>query len=245
MKQTKDRNTLKGYFKKGSIPTEEQFAALIDSVPNLAEDSQAVRTAEGWSLYPEEGKLLQIRLHEAEDAPASWTLCLTPENGLAVKNAQGETVVELGQDKSVTLYGECIEPEPAPAPTPKPEPGYVEIKADRRWTDLVQVPHGGGNSRVYTVFALLRDPDLGAAGLTRATAICLGGSGWSVESRRRHWWGWSGGVKLRWQDKDGKACLQIRSRRGSPAGKIHCRVTESFRERAAEENDRATDKTGR
>ena len=41
MKELKDRKTLKGYFKKGSIPTEEQFAALIDSVPNIAEDGQA------------------------------------------------------------------------------------------------------------------------------------------------------------------------------------------------------------
>ena len=52
MKELKDRKTLKGYFKKGSIPTEEQFAALIDSVPNIAEDGQAVRTADGWSFYP-------------------------------------------------------------------------------------------------------------------------------------------------------------------------------------------------
>lgn len=244
MKQTKDRNTLKGYFKKGSIPTEEQFATLIDSVPNLAEDGQAVRTAEGWSLYPEAGKPLQISLHEAENAPAAWTLCLTPEKGLAVRNAQGETVAELGQDKSVTLYGECVGPGPAPEPTPEPAPGYVEIKTDRQWADLVQIPHGEGSSRVYTVFALLRDPDFGSAELTRATAICLGGSGWSVESRHRHWWGWSGGVKLRWRDKDGKACLQIRSRRSTFTGRIHCRVTESFRERTAEENDRTTDKKG-
>ena len=92
MKELKDRKTLKGYFKKGSIPTEEQFAALIDSVPNIAEDGQAVRTADGWSFYPETGKPLQIRLHDAENAPAAWTLCLTPEKGLAVRNAQGETV---------------------------------------------------------------------------------------------------------------------------------------------------------
>ena len=44
MKELKDRKTLKGYFKKGSIPTEEQFAALIDSVPNIAEDGQAARS---------------------------------------------------------------------------------------------------------------------------------------------------------------------------------------------------------
>ena len=31
----KNRETLKGYFKKGGVPTEEQFAGLIDSVPNI------------------------------------------------------------------------------------------------------------------------------------------------------------------------------------------------------------------
>lgn len=59
MKDTKDRKTLKGYFKKGSIPTEEQFATLIDSVPNIAEDGQAIRTTDGWSFFPEAGKPLQ------------------------------------------------------------------------------------------------------------------------------------------------------------------------------------------
>ena len=43
----KDRNTLKEYFRKGAVPTEEQFAGLIDSVPNLIEDGQVVRTATG------------------------------------------------------------------------------------------------------------------------------------------------------------------------------------------------------
>lgn len=81
MEQHKDRKTLKGYFKKGSIPTEEQFASLIDSVPNIAEDGQAVRTSDGWSFYPEAGKPLQICLHEEEGKPAAWTLCLTPEKG--------------------------------------------------------------------------------------------------------------------------------------------------------------------
>ena len=33
-----DRQTLKSYFKKGRIPTEEQFAALIDSLHNIRED---------------------------------------------------------------------------------------------------------------------------------------------------------------------------------------------------------------
>ena len=36
----KNRNTLKGYFKKGDIPTEEQFAEPIDSTLNLWKTSK-------------------------------------------------------------------------------------------------------------------------------------------------------------------------------------------------------------
>ena len=48
----KDRHTLKSYFQKGDVPTEEQFAELIDSVPNIVDDGEAVRTEDGWALYP-------------------------------------------------------------------------------------------------------------------------------------------------------------------------------------------------
>lgn len=230
MKDIKDRKTLKGYFKKGSIPTEEQFAALIDSVPNLAEDGQAVRDADGWPFYPEAGKPLQIRLHEAEKAPAAWTLCLTPENGLAVRNAQGETVAELGQDKSVTLPGKGQEegsgdtPGPVP-PSPEPmtaEDGYVTLAADKEWHDLVTVTDGG--FRMYDLFLLLHDPDTGAGKATRAAAVCLDSVDCRIESKRKHWWGWSGGVRLRWQTQDGKPCLQVRSKRYRTSGKIFCKI---------------------
>ena len=229
MKNIKDRKTLKGYFKKGSIPTEEQFAALIDSVPNIAEDGQAVRTADGWSFYPETGKPLQIRLYDAENAPAAWTLCLTPEKGLAVRNAQGETVAELGQDPSapqpIPEPEEASGPEPAPAPEPVPQPaedGYMTLAADKEWHDLVAVT--GRGFRMYDVFLLLHDPDTGASKSTRATALCLNSVDCRIETSRKHWWGWSGGIKMRWHTQDGKLCLQVRSKRFRASGKIFCKI---------------------
>ena len=84
MEQHKDRKTLKGYFKKGSIPTEEQFASLIDSVPNIAEDGQAVRTSDGWSFYPEAGKPLQICLHEEEGKPAATVKAFITSTAICV-----------------------------------------------------------------------------------------------------------------------------------------------------------------
>lgn len=70
----KDRHTLKSYFQKGDVPTEEQFAELIDSVPNIVDDGEAVRTEDGWALYPRKG----------------GKLTLTSDKGLAIKNEAGE-----------------------------------------------------------------------------------------------------------------------------------------------------------
>lgn len=224
----RDRNTLKGYFKRGCTPTEEEFAKLIDSVPNIVEDGHAVCTQEGWAFHPQDGGKMRITLHEAADKSASWTLELTPDKGLAIANGAGEPLLELKQEKKIILHAPVEQEEGGTEPTPVPQ-DYREVKADKRWTDLVEIADMKEGSRVYTVIALYRDKDLGVCKLTRATAICLNSVEQQVESLRRHWWGWSGRIRLRWQEKDGKICLQIRSTRNSYSGRIYCRVMETFK----------------
>lgn len=224
----RDRKTLKSYFQKGDVPTEEQFAELIDSVSNIVEDGQAVCSKEGWAFHPKAGGKMRITLHEAEDKPASWTLELTPDKGLAIANGAGEPLLELRQEKKIILRASVEQGEGGTEPVPSPQ-DYREVKADKQWTDLVEIADIKDSSRVYTVIALYRDKDLGICKLTRAAAICLNSVEQWVESPRKHWWGWSGRVRLRWQEKDGKTCLQIRSTRNSYSGRIYCRVTEAFR----------------
>lgn len=226
--ERRDRKTLKSYFQRGDVPTEEQFAELIDSVPNIVEDGQAVCTEKGWAFHPKAGGKMCVTLHEAEGKPAVWTLELTPDKGLAIANGAGETLLELKQEKKIILHASVEQEEGGTEPVPAPQ-DYREVKADKRWTDLVEIADMKEGSRVYTVIALYRDKDLGVCKLTRATAICLNSVEQRVESLRRHWWGWSGRIRLRWQEKDGKTCLQIRSTRNSYSGRIYCRVTETFK----------------
>lgn len=226
--ERRDRKTLKSYFQRGDVPTEEQFAELIDSVPNIVEDGQAVCTEKGWAFHPKAGGKMCVTLHEAEGKPAVWTLELTPDKGLAIANGAGETLLELKQEKKIILHASVEQEEGGTEPVPAPQ-DYREVKADKRWTDLVEIADMKEGSRVYTVIALYRDKDLGVCKLTRATAICLNSVEQRVESPRRHWWGWSGRIRLRWREKDGKTCLQIRSTRNSYSGRIYCRVTETFK----------------
>lgn len=224
----KDRHTLKSYFQKGDVPTEEQFAELIDSVPNIVDDGEAVRTEDGWALYPRKGGKMGVSLHEAAGEPAAWMLTLTSDKGLAIKNEAGEALLELKQDKNIVLHASVQQEGGGDEPEPDPQ-DYLVIEADKKWATLKEITDIKESSRVYTVMALYRDREFGICKLTRAIAICLNNVEQWVESPRKHWWGWSGYIRLRWQADRDKTYLQIRSTSNSYSGKIYCRVTENFK----------------
>lgn len=224
----KDRHTLKSYFQKGDVPTEEQFAELIDSVPNIVDDGEAVRTEDGWALYPWKGGKMGVSLHEAAGEPAAWKLTLTSDKGLAIKNEAGEALLELKQDKNIVLHASVQQEGGGDEPEPDPQ-DYLVIEADKKWATLKEITDIKESSRVYTVMALYRDREFGICKLTRAIAICLNNVEQWVESPRKHWWGWSGYIRLRWQADRDKTYLQIRSTSNSYSGKIYCRVTENFK----------------
>lgn len=226
----RDRNTLKSYFEKGDVPTEKQFADLIDSVPNFAEDGMR-RDDGGWTFYPTTDKPLRLSLRERSAGDAVWTLELSQGKNLTIANEKGETVMELSQDKSVIFHGTVRQEGDTPSPAPEPSGGgYITLPADRQWHDLpVDLSREGFGCRVFNIYAAFRNPDLGLNRLTLATAIWQDFAVNKVKSPQRHWWGWSGGVKIRWQVSDGALHLQVRSRRASEKGKIHCRIEEVFK----------------
>ena len=95
----RNRSVLKSYFQKGAIPTEQQFAELIDSVSNIVEDGQVMRTPSGWAFFPGQAGHLDIGLYTEEpltevDIPA-WTLAVTPEKKLTVRNPQETQIIRI------------------------------------------------------------------------------------------------------------------------------------------------------
>lgn len=217
-----DRETLKGYFKKGLVPTEEQFAELIDSMANLAEDGQVERTDTGWAFHPIRDGQLDISLFtevpgSGGDQPA-WTLSVTEDKRLVISNEEKETVLEISQDKTVTLYGGD---EPAPAS----DDGYFTVPADKQWHDMpVDFSQGDSNCRVFHIHASCYD-NVGLCRLARATAVWMNNVEQWIESPQKHWWGWSGCVRFRW---DGNSHLQIRTKRRL-GSEVRCRIVESFK----------------
>lgn len=239
----KNREELKKYFKKGAVPTEEQFAGLIDSVANLVEDGQIMKTATGWAFCPEQGERLDIGLYAKESADETakpaWTISVTPDGKLIISNEKGEAVMEAAQDKSTVLHGRLTVEDEVTAPAylvtggEGTTPGgkdYIVIPADKQWHDLpIEALGEGFGSRVYHIYASSRERGTGLSQLTRATALWLNFMEQRIESPEKHWWGWSGGVRLRWQETNGKPSLQLRSKKRLPSGEVHCRIVEMYR----------------
>ena len=94
--------------------------------------------------------------------------------------------------------------------------GTLQVKADGRWHNLpVEAAAGrpGTGCRVYRISACYHHPSTGKYAYCEVTASHSDGSRCRLQSLQRHWWGWSGKIKLRWQEHDGKLYLQMRSRR--------------------------------
>ena len=159
-----DRQTLKSYFKKGRIPTEEQFAALIDSLHNIREDGcLKVTGSDGLILLPFQGGKTVATVYtekpESPDAAPLWRIATGEGGTLEILNGKGDAVLVLGQEGIVTVPGEMKagrylsdkEEETSPE-----DDGVFRINADGHWHDLpVEYADNGRGSdgcRVYRFY---------------------------------------------------------------------------------------------
>jgi len=222
----KDRNILKSYFKKGCIPSEKQFAELIDSVPNIAEDGQIKRTETGWSFYPAPNKPLQLSLYDSYGNSAAWTLKLNSNKALELKNERGLVIYSIGQTPEEQEPDIPIEPakEPEMSLESEDDKQKVESKevehndclkfpADKSWHDIISIEPKTDSFDAFQIFACL--PEYGSEDLdcTYCIACHHGKSKFSLDCSHMHWWGWSGKVMIRWALQNDRLCLQIRSKK--------------------------------
>lgn len=232
----KDRETLKSYFQRGNVPTEEQFAELIDSVPNIYEDGQAkVSPTEGIRLFPldKDGVVATVFSSDPEKPGASplWRIVLTGDNGLEIRDGKDEPVMTVDREKNVSVAGTVkaagfLSDGGDEEDTPGTD--ILKIKANGYWQNLPVEAEAGQETkgcRVYRISACYVNSLTRKYSACEAVASHSDGHGRKVRSPRRHWWGWSGHIKIRWKKTDGKLCLQIRSKGvQSGAETIYCRI---------------------
>lgn len=236
----KDRKTLKTYFQSGKVPTEEQFAELIDSVANVLEDGQ-VRTKEnGWMIYPLKGGTPGLGFYmekPVDDAvPPVWLLSVNAEKELLLKNEKGETVLSVSQDKIFTISDRLKVKDDIMADAFKGSTGitsenteYLQIPADGKWHDLpveATVSEIRPGCRAYRILACYRESWSERYRMTEAIAQHSDYWDKKISSRQKHWWGWSGGISLRWKSRDKKLYLQMHSKSNNFKTGIYYQITE-------------------
>src|SRR5260370_19346224 len=97
----RDRNTLKGFFTKGSIPSQENFRDLIDSAINQNDDGISKLPNDPLRINASgpDGTVLNFYQNVADTKPA-WALNMNPRDpadpktnrpGWSVSNAKGFT----------------------------------------------------------------------------------------------------------------------------------------------------------
>lgn len=233
MGNRRNREILKSYFRSGSAPTESQFAELIDSVPNFAEEGQIRTKREGLLLYPGggDGRMASAyidpeELQEKGRVPC-WSFVLGDEKEFFVMNERGETVLSLTQDRQVHTYDDReVEKQKG-----KEEKEYHEMAADGYWHDLpVEFASAANASKccIYHITASYRT-GRNKYRMTNVIASYCKGTGLKISSPQKRWGCWMSPIRLRWNRREEGTFLQMRGKEKKHGGSvIHYLITELY-----------------
>lgn len=238
MGNRKDRETLKEYFKSGKTPSEANFTDLIDSIPNIEEDGMCRTGKGGMMLFPakEGGAWAGIYPGDGAETPV-WSFALNEKNELLVQNATRQTVLSIGQDNTVSVFGNLNVSRRVFADefngTTGMKPGlseYLKIPADGCWHDLPVESASSENRpgcRIYNIFAGYLDKRQCAYQMARAIAGHCNRENLELTSPQKHWWGWRGPIRFRWDRRGDALFLQMKNKgRKKETTAIYYRMTE-------------------
>lgn len=92
-----DRNTLKGFFRKGQKPSESNFHDLIDSLVNRVDDGLSKNTEDGLMLSPSGSSLKMISFFKSiQEKSSVWSIDLNKGNShLSFTDMQGTPVLTI------------------------------------------------------------------------------------------------------------------------------------------------------
>ncbi|MFT5834020.1 MAG: hypothetical protein ACI97N_001651 [Cognaticolwellia sp.] len=225
-----DRDTLKNYFKHGSVPSEVHFQDLIDSLVNKVDDGLDKDLANGLQLSPRGTSKKVISFFEnIKDKSTSWSVALNPD-----PRSKG-----LGFSDGTKKEGEALAHFPlylkkeAGIGVGTTNPNYAmdvnglvgmhgrigtfakgSIPADGKWHDVIA---DLDQVHAFEIMALANGKKHeGKYAMTHAIAMAAYGGTWSRKKIKQtkvyYRWFWNA-IKIRWKSDDTyKFRLQIKTR---------------------------------
>lgn len=212
-----DRNTLKGYFNKGKLPSQENFHDLIESSVNKLDDGLSKSVDEGLMLSPvgDENKLVSF-FRNIEDRSPIWSIATDKKEGtLQFQDRNGEAIVTFSQDKNVGINTED------PAYTlevngtvgSKQRIGTLHqgnISADGKWYPIIENLNG---CHAFEIVAGVGKKKTGKYALLIANAISTFGKSNQIIEKTQAYYGSRGNkIELRWKGDTYNFQLEMRSK---------------------------------
>ena len=216
----KSRKTLQAYFKRGSLPTEDQFKDLIDSMLNMIDEGFDKTPAQGLKVaqLAKKGKLISffskitrkdspiwsIRIDLQSSAPKlsflnkddDEILTLTPDGKVGIKQTQPEFDLDVaGTIASEGRIGKR---------------GQFPVLADGNWHDITDILDG---CHAFEIMAGVGLKGTGKYALMRASALKTFDARGKIVYHQAHYGSRCNRLKLGWKKEANKQYrLQLKTR---------------------------------
>lgn len=211
-----NRETLKGYFGSGRIPTGRHFEDLVDSMLNIVDDGMNKSAGNGLQLSPleEKGPVLEFFGNVLDEFPLWKVMIDRKSGGMCIqKGDEDEPTLTLYPDKKIELQGNVELSGTLKAA------GFIgnyksgQVPANGVWQDITEEPEGElPGCRAYRVIAGCGKKGKGKYALLEATALHCYGSHRRIRSLQS-WFGIHfNRLRLRWHKQGETWRLQVRTR---------------------------------
>lgn len=212
-----NRDTLKGYFRKGQLPTEGNFHDLIDSLLNKVDDGMSKTVDDGLMLSPMgESKKLISFYKSIEDKSPEWRIeIFEGESNLCVTNKLGETVSSFNENGRLGIKKEDPDSEldVNGVVTQKGRAGSAfkgKVPADGNWHKIAT---GLNGCHLFEVVAGVGKKKTGKYALLHAIAVSTyGKSKNKINRTQAHYGVRSNRLQLKWTGTTYEYNLEIRTK---------------------------------
>ncbi|TAJ12209.1 hypothetical protein DMA11_13745 [Marinilabiliaceae bacterium JC017] len=218
----RNRKTLKNYFSRGKMPTEEHFGDMIDSMLNIVDEGFDKSAEKGVALAPlnEKGRVAGIYRDITEEDPL-WSIEVEKKNGsLTFRQIDNKETLTLDQEGRVGIGQKtpCYQLETSKTVGLHGRAGTFlrgKVRADGQWHDITDKLKG---CWALEVIAGCGKNGNGSYALAVVTAIHCFGAKKRIDNKQS-WYGTRcKRIKFRWSGGVEGCVLQVKTRCDYGAG---------------------------
>ncbi len=212
-----NRETLRNYFRKGNLPTEQNFYDLIDSIINRVDDGMSKTVDEGLMLSPIGNSEKLISFYKSiEDKSPAWSIDINKgDSNLHVKNRMGNSLVTIKPEGKIGINNsnpeEALDVNGVVAQKGRKGTAYEgKIPGDGKWHTIIDELNG---CHAFEILAGIGKKKTGKYALIIAQALSTFGKSRNRIRYAQAYYGMrSNRILLRWRGDTYNFRLEMRTK---------------------------------